>query len=108
MTRMVNRGRLRPTILVFLFVAGAFNYVDNPARILDEADRLAMLSNFSEAASLFHEAETQSRLSGDEKAPLAARLGLARDELDGVIGMVLSRLDVSISRLLQRAPHDVA
>jgi len=37
----------------------------------------------------------------DVRALLAARLQVARDELDDVIGMVMSRLDVSIPRLLQ-------
>src|ERR1051325_225090 len=40
-------------------------------------------------------------LVADTRALLAARLRLSSEELDEVIGMVLSRLDVSIPRLFR-------
>lgn len=71
----ISRRFLGPIFIGFLFLAGPANYVDNPRRLLHEADRLAMLSNFPEAAPLFREAEMLSKLSGDNEAALLAHLG---------------------------------
>ncbi len=71
-------------------------------------DELGVALGIHRATAARRVARAREAYLADVRGLLAARLGLARDELDGVIGMVLSRLDVSISRLLQRAPHDVA
>ena len=46
-----------------------------PLRLLEEADRLAMLYNWPEAAPLYLDAETRFEEVGDRRNALAARLG---------------------------------
>jgi RNA polymerase sigma-70 factor (ECF subfamily) len=91
---------------------------------LDLADRHLLHQHFVAGLSIdelgvalgIHRATAARRLArareayvDDIRGLLAARLRLSRDDLDGVIGLVLSRLDVSISRVLQAgASHDGA
>ena len=58
-----------------LFLLGCASRHAEPKRILDESDRLAMLSNFSRAAPLFDHAATLFEASGDHRNGLYARLG---------------------------------
>jgi RNA polymerase sigma-70 factor (ECF subfamily) len=91
---------------------------------LDLADRHLLHQHFVAGLSIdelgvalgIHRATAARRVArarigyvDDVRARLAVRLGLAHDELDDIIGMVLSRLDVSFPTLLQdHASHDGA
>lgn len=70
-----HRSYVTAPVIALIILATTADYVDDPRRILREADRLAMLSNFSQAAPLFREAEMVSRKSGDHKTALLAHFG---------------------------------
>jgi RNA polymerase sigma-70 factor, ECF subfamily len=72
-------------------------------------DELGVALGIHRATAARRVARAREAYVRDIRALLADRLRLSSEELDGVIGMVLSRLDVSISRLLHaRASHDRA
>jgi RNA polymerase sigma-70 factor (ECF subfamily) len=71
-------------------------------------DELGVALGIHRATAARRVARARETYLGEIRALLAARLRLSSEELDGVIGMVLSRLDVSISKLLARASHDRA
>lgn len=62
-------------------------------------DQLAVALGIHRATAARRVVRAREALVERTRALLAARLGLASEELDEVIGMVLSRLDVSIPRL---------
>jgi hypothetical protein len=53
-----------------------------PLRLLEEADRLAMLYNWPEATPLYAEARARFQEAGDRRNALAARLGYIRVTAD--------------------------
>jgi RNA polymerase sigma-70 factor (ECF subfamily) len=72
-------------------------------------DELGVALGIHRATAARRLARAREAYVDDIRGLLAARLRLSRDDLDGVIGLVLSRLDVSISRVLRAgASHDVA
>src|SRR5262249_34721769 len=60
--------------LVPLFVCSD-SRIQEPNRLLAEADRLALLYNWSEALSLYGQSEALFKEAGDSKNALAARFG---------------------------------
>ena len=64
-------------------------------------DELGVALGIHRATAARRVARARTAYVDDVRALLAARLQVARDELDDVIGMVMSRLDVSIPRLLR-------
>jgi len=68
-------------------------------------DQLGVALGIHRATAARRVARARTVLVDDTRALLAARLQLSSEELDDVIGMVLSRLDVSIPRLLQAHPE---
>jgi CHAT domain-containing protein/tetratricopeptide (TPR) repeat protein len=71
----VRRNRWSILVGGLLFFAGTADYFGNSKRILQDADRLAMLSNFSQAATLFEKAATLASLTGDHRTVLLGQLG---------------------------------
>ncbi|HEX7839363.1 MAG TPA: sigma-70 family RNA polymerase sigma factor [Kofleriaceae bacterium] len=72
-------------------------------------DELGVALGIHRATAARRVARARTAFVDDTRALLAARLELPAAELDEVIGLVLSRLDVSIPRLLQgHAIHDRA
>jgi RNA polymerase sigma-70 factor, ECF subfamily len=69
-------------------------------------DQLGVALGIHRATAARRVVRAREALVGKTRALLAARLRLASDELDDVIGMVLSRLDVSIPRLLAPRASD--
>lgn len=59
--------------------------------LLMEADRLALLYNWPEAAPLYAQAESRFRLSGDRENALAARLGYMWATADGGVDPAVRR-----------------
>lgn len=68
-------------------------------------DELGVALGIHRATAARRVARARGALVDGTRALLAARLQLASEELDEVIGMVLSRLDVSIPRLFAGASH---
>lgn len=66
--------QVAPVIAGLLLLGCTTRHIE-PKRILDEADRLALLSNFPRAAPLFDQAATLLETSGDHRDALYARLG---------------------------------
>jgi RNA polymerase sigma-70 factor, ECF subfamily len=64
-------------------------------------DQLGVALGIHRATAARRVVRAREALIGATRGLLAARLELAPEELDDVIGMVMSRLDVSIPRLLQ-------
>jgi len=64
-------------------------------------DELGVALGIHRATAARRVARAREALVDDTRALLAARLRLSSEELDEVIGMVLSRLDVSIPRLFR-------
>jgi hypothetical protein len=62
-------------LLLFPLVTSSDVPINGPQSLLAQADRLAMLYNWPEAAPLYSQAEWRFRLSGDQKNALGARLG---------------------------------
>jgi RNA polymerase sigma-70 factor, ECF subfamily len=71
-------------------------------------DELGVALGIHRATAARRVARARELLVHQTRALLAVRLGLASDELDQVIAMVLSQLDVSIPKLLRHAGHDHA
>lgn len=69
-------------------------------------DQLGVALGIHRATAARRVVRAREALVGATRALLAARLALSNEELDEVIGMVLSRLDVSIPRLLAVRPGD--
>jgi RNA polymerase sigma-70 factor, ECF subfamily len=67
-------------------------------------DELGVALGIHRATAARRIARARIALVDQTRALLASRLGLASDELDEVIAMVLSRLDVSIPKLLHAQP----
>jgi tetratricopeptide (TPR) repeat protein len=77
-----QRLRLASLLLVVLFTSSAGVQTPAPARILAEADRLAWLSNWQRAGSLYARAEQVSVQAGDQRDKLYAECGRLRAEMD--------------------------
>lgn len=67
-------------------------------------DQLGAVLGIHRATAARRIARARERLVADTRTELARRLRLAPAELDEVIGLVLSRLEVSIGQLLATAP----
>jgi CHAT domain-containing protein/tetratricopeptide (TPR) repeat protein len=77
-------GRFKSAWLLHLLVTGPIlaalpqnTQVQDAHRLIEEADRVAMLYNWQRAGPLYSDAETRFNQSGDSKNTLYARLGLA-------------------------------
>ena len=71
-------------------------------------DQLGAALGIHRATAARRVVRAREALVGATRALIAIRLGLAERELDEVIGMVMSRLDVSIPRLLEVPAGDAA
>jgi len=71
-------------------------------------DQLGVALGIHRATAARRVARAREALVGATRALIATRLRLADGELDEVIGMVMSRLDVSIPRLLEVRDGDAA
>jgi RNA polymerase sigma-70 factor (ECF subfamily) len=69
-------------------------------------DQLGVALGIHRATAARRVVRAREALVGETRALLAARLRLSGEELDEVIGMVLSRLDVSIPKLLAARTSD--
>jgi RNA polymerase sigma-70 factor, ECF subfamily len=69
-------------------------------------DQLGVALGIHRATAARRVVRARETLVGDTRALLASRLQLSSEELDEVIGMVISRLDVSIPRLLAARAND--
>jgi RNA polymerase sigma-70 factor (ECF subfamily) len=69
-------------------------------------DQLGVALGLHRATAARRVVRARETLVGETRALLATRLRLSGEELDEVIGMVLSRLDVSIPRLLASRASD--
>lgn len=118
---MPDPGDLSLEVIKAEYRAAVGEAMRDAAARLDLADRHLLHQHFVAGLSIdelgvalgIHRATAARRVTrartayvDDVRALLAARLQLPHDELDDVIGMVLSRLDVSIPKLLSgpRAP----
>jgi RNA polymerase sigma-70 factor, ECF subfamily len=63
-------------------------------------DQLGAVLGIHRATAARRITRARERLAADTRAELARRLALAPEELDEVIGLVMSRLDVSLGQLL--------
>jgi len=69
-------------------------------------DQLGVALGIHRATAARRVVRAREALVGETRALLVTRLQLSDEELDEVIGMVLSRLDVSIPKLLEVRPRD--
>ena len=76
---------------VLCLVACSHPRVQNPTKILAEADRFALLFNFPKAAPLYDQAQSLFEHSGDKKNSLLARLGYIRATSDTGASLALSQ-----------------
>jgi len=67
-------------------------------------DQLGAVLGIHRATAARRIARAREQLVAETRRELAARLKLADDELDEVLGLVMSRLDVSIAKLLATRP----
>jgi RNA polymerase sigma-70 factor (ECF subfamily) len=71
-------------------------------------DQLSVALGIHRATAARRLVRAREALVSDTRALLVTRLRISHDELDEVIGMVISRLDVSMPALFQARPGDAA
>ena len=77
--------------LLLHLVTNGDSRVNGPQRLLVEADRLAMLSNWPEATPLYSQAESLFRQFGDQRNALNARLGYLWAMADSGVSSAISQ-----------------
>jgi hypothetical protein len=77
--------------LLLPFVVRSDSPIQGPVKLLAQADRLALLYNWPEAAPRYAEAESLFAQSGDAKNALAARLGYVWSTADVGVSSAISR-----------------